>query len=102
MGWPSGLDHLQLAVAPDPVPQDGEVVMAVDFAALNPADRMMAERRYPYPVYPPAPHVLGRDGVGTVLQLGEGVDDVRVGDQRILLRKVNPDIEAGPHAGSAQ
>ena len=82
----AGLDHLHLAEAPDPVPQDGEVVMAVDFAALNPADRMMAERRYPYPVYPPAPHVLGRDGVGTVLQLGAGVDDLQVGDQRVLLR----------------
>jgi NADPH2:quinone reductase len=53
---------------------------------LNPADRMMAERRYPYPVYPSAPHVLGRDGVGTVIDIGEGVDDVRVGDQRVLLR----------------
>jgi NADPH2:quinone reductase len=47
---------------------------------------MMAERRYPYPVYPSAPHVLGRDGVGTVIDIGEGVDDVRVGDQRVLLR----------------
>ena len=82
----AGLDHLRLAEAPDPVPQDGEVVMEVHYAALNPADRMMAERRYPYPVYPPAPHVLGRDGVGTVIQVGDGVKDVGVGDRRVLLR----------------
>jgi NADPH:quinone reductase-like Zn-dependent oxidoreductase len=82
----AGLDHLRLAEAPDPVPGEGEVAMEVHFAALNPADRMMAERRYPYPVYPPAPHVLGRDGVGTVIQVGEGVEDARVGDQRVLLR----------------
>ena len=82
----AGLDHLHLADAADPVPQDGEVVLEVHFAALNPADRMMAERRYPYPVYPPAPHVLGRDGVGRVVQVGKGVEGVRVGDVRLLLR----------------
>jgi NADPH2:quinone reductase len=82
----AGVDHLTLAEAPDPVPSEGEVVMEVHYAALNPADRMMAERRYPYPVYPPAPHVLGRDGVGTVIKVGKGVKDVEVGDQRILLR----------------
>jgi NADPH:quinone reductase-like Zn-dependent oxidoreductase len=82
----AGLNHLQLAEAPNPVPKDNEVVMAVHYAALNPADRMMAERRYPYPVYPPAPHVLGRDGVGTVIQVGNGVRDVHVGDRRVLLR----------------
>jgi NADPH:quinone reductase len=82
----AGLDHLRLAEAPNPVPKDHEVVMEVHYAALNPADRMMAERRYPYPVYPPAPHVLGRDGVGAVIQVGKGVEDVHVGDQRVLLR----------------
>ncbi|ORA12263.1 quinone oxidoreductase family protein [Mycobacterium arosiense] len=82
----AGLDHLRLAEAPDPVAAEGEVVMQVHYAALNPADRMMAERRYPYPVYPPAPHVLGRDGVGTVVEVGQGVQDVHVGDVRVLLR----------------
>jgi NADPH:quinone reductase-like Zn-dependent oxidoreductase len=82
----AGLDHLRLAEAPNPVPEDDEVVMEVHYAALNPADRMMAERRYPYPVYPPAPHVLGRDGVGAVIRVGKGVKDVHVGDQRVLLR----------------
>jgi NADPH2:quinone reductase len=82
----AGLDHLRLADAPNPVPKDDEVVMEVHYAALNPADRMMAEKRYPYPVYPPAPHVLGRDGVGTVIDVGKGVRDVHVGDRRVLLR----------------
>ena len=49
----AGMDHLSLTEAPDPVPKEGEVVMEVHCAALNPADRMMAERRYPYPVDPP-------------------------------------------------
>lgn len=82
----AGMDHLRLAEAPDPVAQEGEVVMEIHYAALNPADRMLAERRYPYPVNPSLPHVLGRDGVGTIIQVGDGVKDVRVGDQRVILR----------------
>lgn len=82
----AGLDHLRLAEVPNPVPKENEVVMEIHYAALNPADRMMAERRYPYPVYPPPPHVLGRDGVGAVIQVGKGVKDMHVGDQRVLLR----------------
>jgi NADPH:quinone reductase-like Zn-dependent oxidoreductase len=82
----AGLDHLRLTDASDPVPEEDEVVLETHYAALNPADRMMAERRYPYPVYPPAPHVLGRDGVGKVVKVGKGVSDVKVGDERVLLR----------------
>jgi NADPH:quinone reductase len=82
----AGMDHLRLAEAPNPDPKQGEVVMEIHYAALNPADRYLAERRYPYPVNPPLPHVLGRDGMGTVIQVGEGVKDVRVGDRRAILR----------------
>ena len=81
-----GLDHVRLAEAPDPVAKAGEVVMEVHYAALNPADRYLAEGHYPYPVNPPLPHVLGRDGVGKVIQVGEGVKGVRVGDRRAVLR----------------
>jgi len=82
----AGIHHMRLAEAHNPVPKQDEVVMEVHYAALNPADRYLAERRYPYPVNPPLPHVLGRDGVGTVIQVGEGVKDVRVGDRRAILR----------------
>lgn len=81
-----GMDHLRLDEAPDPIAKDGEVVMEVHYAALNPGDRYLAERRYPYPVNPPLPHVLGRDAVGTIIQVGEGVKSVRVGDRRAILR----------------
>ena len=82
----AGVDHLQLGDAPDPAAKQCEVVLEVDYAALNPADLYLAERRYPYPVNPPLPHVLGRDGVGTIVQVGEGVSGVRVGDRRTILR----------------
>jgi NADPH:quinone reductase-like Zn-dependent oxidoreductase len=74
------------AEVPDPVPTMDEVVMEIHYAGLNPADRMLAERRYPYPVSPPLPHVLGRDGVGTIVQVGSGVRDVHPGEKRVILR----------------
>jgi NADPH:quinone reductase len=80
----NGLDRLRLADAPDPVAQPGEAVLAVQFAALNPADRYLAERQYP--LKPALPHVLGRDGLGSVIQIGDGVSQIRVGDKRAILR----------------
>jgi NADPH:quinone reductase len=80
----TGLDRLRLAESLDPAPKPGEVVVQVHYAGLNPADRYLAEGQYP--ARPPLPHILGRDGVGTVMQLGEGVTGLRVGDVRVLLR----------------
>lgn len=79
-----GLERLRLAKAPEPVPAAGEVVLEVRYAALNPADRYLSEGQYP--ARPAMPHVLGRDAVGTVVALGPGVTDVRVGDRRTVLR----------------
>ncbi|MBV8782265.1 MAG: NADPH:quinone oxidoreductase family protein, partial [Phycisphaerae bacterium] len=42
-----GLDILRLADAPDPQPAVGEVVLRMQFASLNPADRYLAEKLYP-------------------------------------------------------
>lgn len=79
-----GLSHLRLAEAPDPKPGAGEVVLEVGYAGLNPADRYLSQGEYP--ARPPLPHILGRDAVGTVAQIGPGVTGLRVGDQRVLLR----------------
>jgi NADPH2:quinone reductase len=79
-----GIESLRLAEVPDPKPQWGEVVLEVQFAALNPADRYLAERQYP--AKPTLPHILGRDGIGTVIQIGEGVTNLRPGEKRVLLR----------------
>lgn len=80
----NGIEHLRLADAPDPVPNPGEVILEVNYAALNPADRYLAERQYP--VKPSLPHILGRDGIGRVVQLGAGVERLRLGDKRVILR----------------
>jgi NADPH2:quinone reductase len=79
-----GVAALRLGEVSDPTPQAGEVVLRVHYAALNPADRYLAERQYP--AKPPLPHTLGRDGLGTVIEIGPGVRDIAVGERRIVLR----------------
>lgn len=79
-----GLDKLTLGEIADPVAGAGEVVLDVHYAGLNPADRYLAEGQYP--ARPKFPHILGRDGVGTVTQVGEGASGWRVGDVGVLLR----------------
>jgi NADPH:quinone reductase len=79
-----GVERMRLAEAPDPVPADDEVLLRVHYAALNPADRYLAERLYP--ADPPLPHVLGRDAVGTVEMAGPAVPDARPGQRYAVLR----------------
>ena len=68
-----GIKDLELVQnAPDPKSTAGEVILQMRYAALNPADRYLAEGQYP--AHPPLPHVLGRDGVGTIL----GTDQMRM------------------------
>ena len=79
-----GIDKLKLGELPDPKPAEDEVVLRVDYAALNPADRYLAEAQYP--ARPPLPHVLGRDGIGTVVDVGARVSTWNIGDRALLLR----------------
>src|SRR4051794_14798629 len=60
-------DSMQLVEVPDPTAAPGEAVLELDYAALNPADKYLALGQYP--AHPPTPHVLGRDGIGTITQL---------------------------------
>lgn len=79
-----GIGSLRLADAPDPSPGAGEAVLRVSFAALNPADRYLAEGQYP--AKPVMPHILGRDGIGVVTAVGPGVQGTKAGDTRLILR----------------
>lgn len=92
----TGLDALRLAEVPEPVPGEGEVVLELDYAALNPADRYLAERQYP--LKPSLPHILGRDGIGKVIQRGPGVTGVRTGEVRAILRGDTGGMKPGTFA----
>lgn len=79
-----GVDKLRQGEVADPVAGAGQVVLAVKLAALNPADAFLAQAQYP--AKPALPHILGRDGLGTVLATGAGVTNVRSGDTVGVLR----------------
>jgi NADPH:quinone reductase len=80
----SGIEGLRLGEAPDPVPKEGEALLHVAFAGLNPADRYLSERQYP--ARPTLPHILGRDGAGTVVAVGPAVEKVGSREWRLILR----------------
>jgi len=79
-----GLSALQLTDFPDPRPAAGEVILDVAYAALNPADRYLAEGAYPS--RPKFPHILGRDGAGTITAIGPDVTNWKPGDRALILR----------------
>jgi NADPH2:quinone reductase len=56
--------HLRLEEVPVPAPAKDECLVKVEFAALNPADRLLVMGRYPTAAAPP--FSVGRDGCGTV------------------------------------
>jgi NADPH2:quinone reductase len=80
----NGISGLRLGDAPDPVAAANEAVIDVEYAALNPADRYLAEGQYP--AHPPMPHILGRDGIGTVSAVGPGAERFRIGQRLLILR----------------
>lgn len=80
----TGIQSIHIAEIPGPEAGKDEAAVALAFAALNPADRYLAEAQYP--AKPTFPHILGRDGVGTVLDIGPDVSSVKKGDRVVVLR----------------
>lgn len=82
---------------PQPEPATGEVLVEVEAASVNGFDLSVAAGH----VWDMIPHefpvVLGRDLVGTVTALGDGVEDVSVGDR---VAGVIPGMELGPRTGT--
>ncbi|WP_197277181.1 NADPH:quinone oxidoreductase family protein [Sphingomonas profundi] len=64
---------------PRPRAAPGEIVFAVDTAAVNFGDTLIATGRYQ--VRPHLPFVPGTEASGTVSEVGEGVNDFQVGDR---------------------
>src|SRR5271170_3410725 len=80
----TGFENLRLGEVPDPEAGPNQVLLRLQFAALNPADAFLAQAMYP--AKPALPHILGRDGVGEALAVGAGVTKIRPGDTVGILR----------------
>ncbi|RYI99167.1 MAG: NAD(P)H-quinone oxidoreductase, partial [Actinomycetales bacterium] len=76
---PGGVEALSIGEVPDPVAGEGEVLVRVAAAGVNRADLLQRQGHYD----PPAgtTTVIGLECSGTVEALGEGVDDLHVGDE---------------------
>lgn len=76
---PGDPDVLQITEVPDPRPGPGEVLLDVAATAVNRADLLQRQGKYPPP--PGASELLGLECSGTVAELGEDVDGLAVGDE---------------------
>ncbi|WP_462417874.1 zinc-dependent alcohol dehydrogenase [Kytococcus sp. Marseille-QA3725] len=65
-----------------PTPQAGQVLVKIEASGLCHTDIHAAHGDWP--VKPKTPLIPGHEGVGTVEQLGEGVDEVAVGERVAL------------------
>ncbi len=73
-----GPEVLTYGTLPDPVAGAGQVVVDIATASVNGADPKVALGEYKQVQFPV---ILGRDFSGTVAAVGEGVNDLRPGDE---------------------
>ena len=73
-------DVLRYEDVAQPVPGAGEVRIRVAATAFNPVDANIRAGFMQRPIPVTLPHTLGYDVAGTVDALGDGVDNVKVGD----------------------
>ncbi|OQV25492.1 Quinone oxidoreductase [Hypsibius exemplaris] len=73
---------LQLETIPTPKPGPGEVLIRVEFAGVNPVDSHLRSSEHVMKV--PLPATPGKDASGHVVELGQNVTSVQIGD-RVLV-----------------
>ncbi|HEX2023893.1 MAG TPA: NADPH:quinone reductase [Acidimicrobiales bacterium] len=79
-----GPDVLELVERPDPEAGPGEVLVKVAVSGVNPTDWKNRRGKSPGESLPFSEVVPNQDGAGTVVAVGDGVDEARVG-QRVWL-----------------
>ena len=74
---PGGPEVMHLEDTPDPVAGPGEAVVRMEAAGVNFIEVYQRKGQYPMRM----PYTPGVEGAGTVVAIGEGVTDLRVGDR---------------------
>jgi NADPH:quinone reductase len=75
---PIGPEALAWRELPTPAPQAGEVRIAIHAASLNFPDLLIVQNKYQFK--PPLPFVPGSEYAGVVEAIGDGVQQLKVGD----------------------
>src|SRR5688500_2247944 len=77
---PGGPEVLEVLDMPRPLPRDGEVLARVHASALNRADLLQRQGRYPAPPGAPS-NIPGMEFAGEVVELGAHVTRWSIGDR---------------------
>jgi NADPH2:quinone reductase len=81
-----GPEVLKLEEIPTPKPADGQALVRVHAAGVNPYDTYM--RNGTYAIKPPLPYTPGSDGAGVIEAVGPGVTKVKHGDRVYMAKTV--------------
>ncbi|MDB6018970.1 MAG: alcohol dehydrogenase, partial [Pedosphaera sp.] len=74
------VEALKYVDVPEPeAPGPNQVLIGVEFSPINPNDLLLANGIYA--LRPALPTVIGNEGVGRVLDVGPGVQKVKLGDR---------------------
>ena len=76
-----GEDGLHAADVPEPQVGDGDVLVKVSAASVNPLDKMVRNGEFKRLLKYRTPFVLGHDVAGVVTRVGSAVRDLQVGDE---------------------
>ena len=76
-----GKDGLRAADVPEPEVGDGDVLVKVSAAGINPLDTMVRNGEFKRLLKYQTPFVLGHDVAGVVTRVGSAVRDFQVGDE---------------------
>ena len=76
-------ESLRLAEIAEPDrPKPGQILIRVEYAPINDNDMLLA--RGLYTIQPKLPSVVGNEGAGKVLAVGDGVHNVKIGDRVVI------------------
>ena len=76
-------ESLRLAEIAEPDrPKPGQILIRVEYAPINDNDMLLA--RGLYTIQPKLPSVVGNEGAGKVLAIGDGVSNVKTGDRVVI------------------
>ena len=74
-----GPEKIQIDFLPVPQPGSTDVLVQLEASAVNHVDLFV--RSGSYPTHTPFPFVIGRDLVGTVVAIGPGVSEYKIGER---------------------
>lgn len=92
-----GVDELKLVDIPTPQPKDNEVLIQVEYAAVNPVDWKIREGLLKSRIPHEFPLIPGWDASGTIVSIGKNVRNFKVGDQVFAYCR-KPIIKEGTYA----